>query len=245
MQIKKFTADTHWAAMQQVKQEWGNSALILNTRSVPAAKTWGSKRRNPRVEITAAFDEPRESAKPSPGIEDADSPLRETMLLKQDAVDPDFKAMVCTLLSQTDKARSLGLEGHQLVLYRKLVDSGIHEKLAAKIFEKTQAGGIAGGSEPPSVQQQRLSKLMKRAVVCKGAIQPIADRPKITALVGPTGVGKTTTLAKLAANYAIQQRNNVAMITLDTYRVGAVDQLKVYGDLMQVPVETASGREDF
>jgi flagellar biosynthesis protein FlhF len=57
------------------------------------------------------------------------------------------------------------------------------------------------------------------------------------ALVGPTGVGKTTTLAKIAAAYLSKHSNSIALITIDTYRIAAVEQLKVYGEIMQLPVD--------
>lgn len=63
------------------------------------------------------------------------------------------------------------------------------------------------------------------------------DRQKRIALIGPTGVGKTTTLAKLAAHHLINHSNSVALITIDTYRIAAVEQLKVYGEIMHLPVE--------
>jgi len=63
---------------------------------------------------------------------------------------------------------------------------------------------------------------------------------RIVAFVGPTGVGKTTTLAKLAAYYALQEKNRVALITLDNYRIGAVDQFKIYAKIIGAPMEIAT-----
>jgi flagellar biosynthesis protein FlhF len=60
---------------------------------------------------------------------------------------------------------------------------------------------------------------------------------KRMAFIGPTGVGKTTTLAKIAANYLAAHSNSIALITIDTYRIAAVEQLKVYGEIMHLPVE--------
>ncbi|MEW6523391.1 MAG: hypothetical protein AB1445_07450 [Bacillota bacterium] len=64
-----------------------------------------------------------------------------------------------------------------------------------------------------------------------------AGRTSVCALVGPTGVGKTTTVAKLAARFALKEGRRVALVTTDTYRVGAIEQLRVYADIMGVPVE--------
>lgn len=63
------------------------------------------------------------------------------------------------------------------------------------------------------------------------------SQQKRIALVGPTGVGKTTTLAKIAASYLGQFSNSIALITIDTYRIAAVEQLKVYGEIMHLPVD--------
>ena len=60
---------------------------------------------------------------------------------------------------------------------------------------------------------------------------------KRMAFIGPTGVGKTTTLAKIAAKYLATQSHSIALITIDTYRIAAVEQLKVYGEIMHLPVE--------
>jgi flagellar biosynthesis protein FlhF len=60
------------------------------------------------------------------------------------------------------------------------------------------------------------------------------------ALVGPTGVGKTTTIAKLAANYRLRERRHVGLITVDTYRIAAVEQLRTYADIIDLPMQVVS-----
>lgn len=68
--------------------------------------------------------------------------------------------------------------------------------------------------------------------------------PRVVALVGPTGVGKTTTLAKLAARFSLEQGKRVALVTADTFRIGAVEQLRTYARIMGVPLEIALSPEE-
>jgi flagellar biosynthesis protein FlhF len=73
-----------------------------------------------------------------------------------------------------------------------------------------------------------------------GPLQPgKPGKPLVFVLVGPTGVGKTTTIAKLAAHYVMQKRMPIALITADTFRIGAVNQLRTYSELMQTPLDVA------
>ena len=65
----------------------------------------------------------------------------------------------------------------------------------------------------------------------------LGNRPTVVALVGPTGVGKTTTIAKLAANFALFEGKSVGLITIDTYRIAAVEQLKTYSEIINLPIE--------
>jgi flagellar biosynthesis protein FlhF len=70
-----------------------------------------------------------------------------------------------------------------------------------------------------------------------GPIELEGKTPRIIALIGPTGVGKTTTVAKLAAQFKLRQGKSVGLITIDTYRIGAVDQLRTYAEIISVPLK--------
>ena len=73
----------------------------------------------------------------------------------------------------------------------------------------------------------------------------LTTRPTVVALVGPTGVGKTTTIAKLAANFALFEGKSVGLITIDTYRIAAVEQLKTYSEIINLPIEVVYTAADF
>ena len=62
-------------------------------------------------------------------------------------------------------------------------------------------------------------------------------KSRVVALIGPTGVGKTTTIAKLAARFSLIEKKKIGLITLDTYRIAAVEQLKIYADIMGLPLQ--------
>ncbi len=113
-----------------------------------------------------------------------------------------------------------------------------------------RAGPRAGGPRPAgfcpgeairsSAAKARLLSLIEADILVAGPIQPRAGRRHLVALVGPTGVGKTTTIAKLAANYRLRERLRVGLITVDTYRIAAVEQLRTYADIIDLPMEVVS-----
>ena len=82
-----------------------------------------------------------------------------------------------------------------------------------------------------------LEKYIRKAIRIANGITLYSNKPKVVALIGPTGVGKTTTLAKIAAKFVLEQGARVALITADTYRISAVEQLKTYSDILGLPLE--------
>jgi flagellar biosynthesis protein FlhF len=86
----------------------------------------------------------------------------------------------------------------------------------------------------------RVAQMLEDEIAVTGPIVAAADTCRVVALVGPTGVGKTTTIAKLAANYRLREKRRVGLITVDTYRVAAVEQLRTYADIIDLPMEVVA-----
>ena len=82
--------------------------------------------------------------------------------------------------------------------------------------------------------------MIEAEIAVAGPIQLTPGRSRLVALVGPTGVGKTTTIAKLAAQYRLREKRRVGLITVDTYRIAAVEQLRTYADIIDLPMQVVS-----
>lgn len=122
-------------------------------------------------------------------------------------------------------------------LIQELGRNGISTEVIRKILDTLAALPVEGGNQ---TVKGRLGETFGRLIKFAGTLKMRKNSPRIVALVGPTGVGKTTTTAKLAAMYALNRGNKVALITMDIFRVGAVEQLKTYSRIMGIPLEVAS-----
>jgi len=119
----------------------------------------------------------------------------------------------------------------------ELSHSGISTDLIRKILDTLNTLPVESDNQ---TVKSRLGETFARMIKFAGTLKLRKNSPRIIALIGPTGVGKTTTTAKLAAMYALNRGNKVALITMDIFRVGAVEQLKTYSRIMGIPLDVAS-----
>ena len=156
-------------------------------------------------------------------------------------VEAQIANLVSTFATFMKRQEELGVNPNQTWL-DELTSRGISHELAREIID-------AMDEENPSKEAFR-EELAKRMPV-KGPVKlpEETERPKVVLLVGPTGVGKTTTLAKLAASYAYDLETGggpaqVVLVTADLYRLGAVEQIKEYAKILQIPLEQAYGPDE-
>lgn len=130
--------------------------------------------------------------------------------------------------------------------YRALVARGVSRTMAAELVSATVKDSDANIMRNPRVFAERLKiEIQKRITVTDGIrTRPDSGTCHTVALIGATGVGKTTNLAKLAASFAVQQRARVGLITTDTYRVAAPEQLRIYANIIGLPMRVADSPEE-
>ena len=253
MKMKTFRAKTMRGAMNQAKATLGPDAVIVSTRELGSG----------RVELVAALDpEP----KPAPlKRESAGNNAEENWFMP----DPELVRGVFTELSEM-RREIAKLRSERTTVSRQGRD---WEQLMAELKELGRVMGtrgsdqsdalltrlLAGGVEVSLAQSlvQQATKLssdntqrtravtagMQRAFTPAPAVWQ-RDKHTVAAFVGPTGVGKTTTLAKVAATASLSRGMNVAMIAADTYRIGAVEQVRTYAGLLGVPCVVAQGQAE-
>ncbi len=257
-------------ALAKIKEELGPDAVILSTREVRPSKGVLGVLARSLVEVTAAADVDRPGPPPrghaAPGGPGADpSPilalqaevesLREELALMArrtrepgpEAVSRDVRVLVDKvdrLLERTTPVdrMQLGPVLRQLLAHLEAAD--LEPTLAARIAHFLQEK-VDRGTVPPGRELDAFREFVARTLRVGGGPAPGRTRGRVVALVGPTGVGKTTTVAKLAARAALQQGGRVGLVTVDTFRIAAVEQLKTYAKIMAVPLRVAEDAGQF
>ena len=221
MQIKKYQGKSIAEATAKVKNNLGPDAMILST------KKRNGKNNDPYVEIAAI-------ASDYEGTSDTYTELKSDLM--------SIKEMICILNNSGGMVEKLIMNPPVLNIYAKIIRSGVSENYARVILERAGAFEV----DPPETREITLSvaKEISNVIKIDNSINTINGKQKIMALVGTTGVGKTTTIAKLAARYMLKVQKKVGLISIDNYRIGAMEQLKTYANILGIPCYSAFNRKD-
>jgi len=150
----------------------------------------------------------------------------------------DLRTLVEGLVKEQRQLHAPQMPEQLFDLYLDLIQKEVADEMARELIDHAQKELTGNQVQNAHLIRQRLVHIMDTMIDTAGPIARNLDgSARVVALVGPTGVGKTTTIAKLAADFKLRQNKKVGLITIDTYRIGAVDQLRMYADIIDVPLK--------
>ena len=235
MNRKIFKAENIQQAIASIKGELGPDAMILNTRKIPRKPLDPYSKDMFEVEAAATPPKPSKEKKP-----DWVASVRADIADIKDIISltgfgNGMHNMVC------NHFESVGV-------LASLLRAGVSEGLAGRLIKdagRQMDGQADQGEKIKSLKKYTAQQCLNRISVkdCFSTVNQTGI-PHVAAFVGPTGVGKTTTIAKLAALLTFQRKMRVGLISVDNYRVGALEQLKAYASIMGLPCARAFSAGD-
>lgn len=250
-------------AMKMIRAELGSEAVILNSKIVQTQGVFGFFRKK-NFEVIAAVDpvatrtqkvQPKEKERKVPVITKQTEPQQPVVHESSKKYDTpethsaapellkeikDIKAAMKDLSSDISLYSGYLQEMNQMLMNQE-IDPSIRKEIMSSLLEKWYLS-----SEKASFAEvqnwTRKSIISKISNVDYGGL---TYQKKYINVVGPTGVGKTTTIAKIAADCMLKDKKKIAFITTDTFRIAAIEQLKTYAKILGAPVEVCYSFEDF
>ncbi|MBF8983077.1 flagellar biosynthesis protein FlhF [Lutibacter sp. B2] len=248
MKVKRYIANNSQEAMMKVKSELGTDAVILHSRKIKRPGFLGFLKK-PLIEMVAAIEEKNVEPKVNDKkdhIEKKISPLKNVGEISQfkDQM-ANIENILSDLMNKVDTKNINSQEENGI--YKKYYDLLIRNNVEKSITDKIMnisSRRISFSDENEEVVCKTIKMIIRELLEEPRVINTSDKKQKVLLFVGPTGVGKTTTLAKLAARFEISDKKSVALITADTYRIGAVEQLKTYSEILDIPISVIYDPEE-
>lgn len=249
MRTLSFLGGTPTEALQNALKECGDDGIVISTKKISDKRTNGKD----MYEILIAMEEDKEEeqlrhkvqVKPTTDKIDL-SPqfydFRAEILQMQE----EIKKVQKTLWEPKSKLYDLVVPSEFIDIYKLFEKNDFDEEMTYTILKKT----ITQLPLSMKSNEQKINDffrlILRRMIPIKFEVPLRVHQRKVMMFVGPTGVGKTTTIAKLAARFAYKMgmEYKVGIITLDSFRVGAIEQLKAYANIMRLPLEIVKKSED-
>lgn len=277
MIIKKFIAKTEKEAVENARKELGEGVVVMNVKPVKN-KSLFAFLKAPMVEVTVALEEESEkytaavSAINNVIASSKNTPVTETTVMetpeKRDtnsAIEEKLDSLQSLLEQQLQKPGEEKEEKEEAaappkeesetdkfmrLLHDTMLENEVDEKYAQEIIEEIELV-----NKPNIPFDYALANIYQKMILKFGkpsGIEPAANGIKLVFFIGPTGVGKTTTIAKIASKFRVDEKKKVALLTADTYRIAAAEQLRTYANILEVPFrviytveEISKALEDF
>jgi flagellar biosynthesis protein FlhF len=258
MQVKRYEVSGISEALTKIKEDLGPDAIILSAKKIKGPG-------NSAIEVMAARDEkvglPQKNiAKPLPSGSQRLTENREDIYKFFHGEIGELKDIILSVKKENSLSRELeelketmdkffDILGARKGKGNQDVNHQVYYQLLACGFSRAAACGLMDKVSPKISSQMPLSAKKALKIIEDYIIDSLHfkqgqnEEKRIKVFVGATGVGKTTTLAKLAARYSIMKKMNVGLITTDTFRIAATEQLKTYAKIIGIRVEVASTRE--
>jgi len=260
MNLRTFQGPTMAEVLTKVKSTMGTDAVILHTRQFQQMRWLGLKRRD-MFEITAGQRPPRPRHRaelpakrpaaapapaPAPGSGLLQTPAAQTVAVAGLVTEMTaLKTMVKELVVQARAKGAPEMPQDLFAFYSQLIENQVADDLAAEIIKTLQKTLRPEHLSQESFVREKVAEQIEKLIPASGPLtRKKLHGPQVVALIGPTGVGKTTTIAKLAANLKLREKRRVGLITLDTYRIAAVEQLKKYADIIGSPLRVVGSAEE-
>jgi flagellar biosynthesis protein FlhF len=256
MSARTYCAVTMKEALAQVRRDLGGEAVILGTREVRRRRLFGLGSRE-LIEVTASADRP-----PAPTSAPRETPSVLWMpslataappapVPSSSAVSPlhtQFGEQLSRLHAMVEDLSRHGRIDHLLPdlpaelvpTYAQLLEAEVPEVLARRLVRHVADRLEPDQAHRPEAVRDALRDAVEECVSTAPPIAAIAGTRRVVALVGPTGVGKTTTVAKLAANFKLAHGFRPGLVTVDTYRIAAIEQLRTYAEIINLPLAVAN-----
>ncbi len=237
--IKKVKAPTIKDAMKMVKEQFGENAVILQTRKVRGEGLFDLL--NPEmVEITAMVDGNDKARNVSEKIYMRTND-KQVKSARQDylaaEIKSELKDLKETVMNMAEQVRYSKFSMFPKMFRYLVDDKGVEEEVAAEILHEITLMFSGQELQDKTKIETAFLKVISDYLKIDGEITLPKNRPKLIFLIGPTGVGKTTTITKLATHPDFYGKYRVALVTIDTYRVAAAAQLKTFAALADLALE--------
>lgn len=263
MIIKKYQGASEEEATTKAKEDLGKNAVIMNVKIV---KNKGFRRffNKNYVEVTAAIDEPSDAPKeksPQP-VERTSSRTENQKKIDQNILPEEENERIDTKLEDSltkTSAIEERLDNLAQILERQMKDTKEEEsevvdqnaKMIKLVFDQLVNNEVTEENAKEIINEidnsdgkmqldDLLASVYQKIVLKLGqmkTIEPEEGKSKVIFFIGPTGVGKTTTIAKLASKFKLERKCKLAIVTADTYRIAAVEQIRTYANILSVPIE--------
>ncbi|MFX3674088.1 MAG: flagellar biosynthesis protein FlhF [Paenisporosarcina sp.] len=244
MKMKKYTADSMTEAMSKVRADLGEDAVILNSKVVYTKGFLGLFKKK-SIEVFAGMDQFEMPLKPVQNkkqVLETSATVDHVVSVELKKELADIKALVQSMKPQIEPADYP--EDIELFL-AYLRNQEINDELITRIGDELFDHQKENANNETSLTNRQIAEKVIKDELKDLPFGGLSYQKKYINVLGPTGVGKTTTIAKMAAHSVLQKKRKVGFITTDTYRIAAIEQLKTYAGLLQAPVEIVYNSEDF